>query len=487
MIKKQFLKTIEENNLISEGDHIIIGFSGGPDSYALLMLLLDIAKDKKLTIYTAHLNHQFRAEQADKDEEVVAKISRDLGLKHFSKKVDCIDLAKKLNISSEDAGRRARYEFFREVEKEIKKEIEKEAKENSIKVAIGQNANDQVETMIFRFMRGSSIDGLGGIKYESINEYGSKVIRPILDILRRDIENFCYEKNLKPLMDKTNDKEVYTRNKIRLNLIPHIEKELNVNIQNSILSLNRLVNRDVKFIWNEVDKAYNESIIDKTESRISLDLNQLKKYEYSIWSRLIVKCLRELGSDKDIRSSHIEAVGSLFDTEEGSKIVQLPNESLVSVGYGLVNVIKEKEAKDYNVHIEIKELSQLSDLNFSRNMSPKEDEDKVVARLCFDLDKFMVQHSLQEDDIKIDLNKKIILRKRREGDFLRLKEDLGRKKLKKIFIDNKVLKADRDKINLIAYGSEILWIDLYRTKKVKSGKYIVDDHSKRLIYIEITK
>ncbi len=468
MIKKIFLDTNIRNNLISEEDHIIVGFSGGPDSLTLLHLLNSIKDEKSLNIYTAHLNHSFRGEEADGDEKLAKVLSDDLGVKYFSKKVDCSALAKELGISSEDAGRRARYSFFSEIAESLK---EKGVDADKIKIAIGQNKNDQAETVLFRLIRGSGTDGLGGIEYISTNSFGNTVIRPILDIWRKDIEKYCSDNNLAPLMDKTNEKSIYTRNKLRLDLIPAIEKDFNRSFQSSLVKLSRLAREDRDFIWKHADIAYEKAVISKTSERIKLDQSYIKKLDKAVWSRVLMKSFKSLSIDENISTAHIDSIGKLLNNEEGIKIVPLSEGWQCRIGYGSIEICRPLEASRLTLSSSVLDISQLDDkIGIAKGISA-----------CFDADKLCSDLKLSIEDVQGRLN----LRTRESGDFIRMKDNLGRKKIKNLFIDMKIPKSDRDGIMMVALGSEVLWILPSNYQGRTTGKYAVDEGTSRVVYLEI--
>jgi tRNA(Ile)-lysidine synthase len=217
------LKTIKENNMFDKGDRVIVAVSGGPDSITLLHILYKLREELSISIFVAHINHCLRGEESDKDEEYVKKFCENLNIEFSSKRVNIDEIAKVKNISSESAGREARYEFFKELRKKF----------SAQKVAIAHNANDQAETILMRIMRGTGTEGLIGIK--PVRD--AVFVRPLINSTRNQIEEYCLKNNLSPRIDKTNLEAIYARNKVRLQLIPYIQHNFNKDIINV---LNRL-------------------------------------------------------------------------------------------------------------------------------------------------------------------------------------------------------------------------------------------------------
>jgi len=183
MLKDEVLKTIKKYNLIENGDKIVVGVSGGPDSICLLHVLYSLKGELGIEIYVAHINHMIR-EVADSETEYVKEFCKNLKIECFTKKVDIINLAKEEKKGTEETGRKVRYEFFNEV-------LEKTG---SNKIATAHNSNDKIETIILNILRGSGLSGLKGIEPNRDNKY----IRPLIETEREKIEKYCKEKNLNP-------------------------------------------------------------------------------------------------------------------------------------------------------------------------------------------------------------------------------------------------------------------------------------------------
>mgnify|MGYP002185705227 CR=1 FL=1 len=223
-----------ENKLIQNGDRVLVALSGGPDSVCLLNILYELKKDFNIEIAAAHVNHMLRGEDSDKDEEYVIELCNKIGIPSYIKRVDINAYSAENKMSSEMAGRKVRYDFF--------EEVMKNGKYN--KIATAHNANDQAETIIFRLIRGSGLEGLGGIKAYRDN----KIIRPILCLDREEVEEYIRKENLNPRIDKTNFEKIYNRNKIRLDILPYIKEYFNEDI---IKTLNRtagLLQKDNEFL-----------------------------------------------------------------------------------------------------------------------------------------------------------------------------------------------------------------------------------------------
>ncbi|HEX9061512.1 MAG TPA: tRNA lysidine(34) synthetase TilS, partial [Clostridia bacterium] len=200
-LPERIKKTIADNSLIESGDSVLVGVSGGPDSVCLLHALSSLACDLGITLHAFHLNHMLRKEESNRDENYVRYFCIKFGIQLHVKQADILEASKKMGLSIEEAGREVRYEFLTEISNEI----------NAGKIAVAHNSNDQAETVIMRLIRGTGLDGLKGMDYKR-----GKIIRPLLDISRKEIEEYCDEFGLNPVTDSSNLSDVYMRNRIRL-------------------------------------------------------------------------------------------------------------------------------------------------------------------------------------------------------------------------------------------------------------------------------
>ena len=242
MLKEKVKQTIKKYNLINSGDNIVIGVSGGPDSICLLHILNELKNELGINIFVAHINHMIRAE-ADEETEYVKGMCKKMDVECYVQKVDVQKQATEQKLGTEEMGRNVRYSFFEEVAK----------KTNSNKIATAHNSNDKVETVLMNILRGSGLSGLKGI--EAIRD--GKFIRPLIEIEREDIEKYCEENKLNPKYDKSNNENIYRRNKIRNEVIPYIKKEFNENIVKTINRLSEVATEESEYLEKLTEQEFN--------------------------------------------------------------------------------------------------------------------------------------------------------------------------------------------------------------------------------------
>ncbi len=325
MLKEEVLKTIKDNNLINEGDKIVIGVSGGPDSICLLHLLNNLTNTLKITIYVAHINHSIR-EVADMETKYVQDFCKKIGVECFVKKEDILSLAKKQKKGTEEVGRQVRYSFFDEI-------LEKT---NSNKIATAHNSNDRAETVILNILRGSGISGLKGI--EAIRD--QKYIRPLINTDRESIEKYCEENNLEPKIDETNKENIYTRNKVRNVVIPYIKKEFNQNIIKTINRLSIVATEENDYLMKITKQEY-ANISNIENGIITLDLKRFNNLELVIKRRLILYTINEaIHTTNGIEKVNLDDIVKLCSNNIGNKYLTPIKEIKIYVKKGKVYFIK---------------------------------------------------------------------------------------------------------------------------------------------------
>lgn len=427
-VKETIVKTINTHNLIEKGDHVVIGLSGGPDSVCLFSALYELADELGITMEAVHVNHKFRPGAAEEDAEFVQKFCEGFGIECSQYVFDCIAMAKEQGKTVEEVGRDVRYLAFDEVA---------EKASGPVKIAVAQNADDQCETMLFRLIRGTGPDGLASIAYSRKSDKGIDIVRPLLDVKKKDILEYCEEKNLSPRIDYTNSNTLYTRNRIRLELIPYIEENFNPAFSDSLVRLSRLLNDDKEYMWQQT-----HSELEKMRKDGGVDCSKLTEQPVSIKSRIVMELAKEAGLYEDVTMTHIDAALYIAEKNETSLKADFPSGYEAVVQYGVLRIRKKGEAS----------LS----------------EGKLM-KASFDKQALIDQFGTAE----------ITVRTRKPGDYIRLAS--GRKKLKELFIDMKIPQEKRDHISLACIGSEVLWAAGVRY----SSEYKVKEDTRDVVDVEI--
>ena len=379
---KTVQNTIKEHKLIKAGDYVLLGFSGGPDSLALFHALLELRGRMGFDLIAVHINHGIRGVAAEEDASWVVRYSREHGVSCIGAEANVPGYAKRRHMTEEEAGRSVRREVFaylayglatgKNIGKHPAKDLLKDKEppkipvpKGGVKIALAHNMDDQAETVLMRILRGTGVHGLSGIQYQSrlddallrvaagINdeelrnrakELDISIIRPLLDVPRKDIEAYCTENQLQPRIDHTNSETDYTRNKIRLELIPSIEKDFNPNIKEALVRLAANASEDDEALSGLAsksllqaeklltarmprpeDKVFPESLTPKPLlSSIELDAAMLRKLEPAVFKRVIVSEFARLGLEEGISAVHLNALYGAVRKNVGGKVIEFP-------------------------------------------------------------------------------------------------------------------------------------------------------------------
>ena len=278
----------------------------------LLSLLLKLKKEFDIKIYVAHVNHMIR-ENANIDEIYVKEFCEKNGLEIYIKHIDILKEAKKSKKGIEETGRSARYKFFDEI-------LEKT---NSNKIAIAHNLNDKAETILMNLIRGTGTSGLKGIEPRR-----GKYIRPLIEISREKIEQYCEEMKINPRHDESNDDNTYTRNKIRNIVIPYLKENFNPNIVTNLNRLSEIIKEEEEFFEKQALRFFEEIAITNTENIIEYNVRKFNNLDKVIQKRLILEAIKMIkGSTQGIEKINLDDIIKLCNNNIGNKYL-LPTKGL---------------------------------------------------------------------------------------------------------------------------------------------------------------
>lgn len=457
MIKK-IGEYIKKYNMTKDVDTIIIGVSGGADSMCLLDVLNTLCGEK-IAIKVIHINHGLRA-AATFEAQYVKEYCDSISVEALVKNVDVISLAKEKGLSTEEAARILRYEAFEEYA----------AKYPNAKIAVAHNMNDQSETVLFNLFRGSSVSGICGIRPVRDN-----IIRPLLCVSREEIEEYLKERNIKYCTDESNLTDDYTRNRLRHNVIPYIEENINTAAVSNMFSLSENILELKEYLDDMTLLAYKECC--REDDGIIIDEKKLSLFHAYIKKSVIYKAFGILsGSLKDVEKKHIVAIKELFSLQCG-KSINLPYGITALKTYEGVKLLKKSDS-DQKKEEQIYELPVNGSIKFgdytinTRIISVKE-ADKS------DIPKEKYTKWFDYDRIKGMLK----VRTRQSGDYIITDKSGGRKSVKKYFTDEKVPADLRDQIPLICNGDEVIYIAGMRD----SSGYFISETTENILEISVSK
>ncbi len=439
---REILKVNKKYNLIENNDNIVVGFSGGPDSVFLVEMLKKLQDFINFKIYLVHINHLLRGEDADSDERFSFEYAKKNNLEIFIKRIPVKEIAKEIGKTLEEVGREERYKFFSEIYEKV----------GANKIATAHNKDDQIETFLFRLIRGASLQGLEGIKIKNNN-----IIRPISEIYKKDILEYLNKNEIQYKIDKTNFENEFTRNSIRLDLIPFIEERYNIKFKDKIFSLIEEIRE------NNQNNSLNLSDFIDLENRIILQ-------KIKILSNFDRKNLLSLFLNQkniEVNRNKIDEISSLIKSN-GTKKIDLNKTYRIVKDYSHLYI--EEKIEDYSINNSVIQLKIPSEQIF--------DNFKITVNIVENLDIPKEKNQYLLDALYDDI---IEVRYRKDGDKISLDEKHS-KKIKEIFINQKVPKDTRDRLPIFLYNNKIFWI--YNVKKAYIPK--INKNESKLIKVLIT-
>lgn len=451
---------IKQNDMIHSGDRIVVGLSGGADSVCLLLSLCELSNNLGITrndIIAVHINHMLRGVEADSDEDFSAKLCEKLGIEFCLYRENVALYAEKHHCTTEEAGRECRYRCFRETAE----------KNKCNKIAVAHNRNDMAETVIFNLIRGSGLNGMGGIP-----AVRDEIIRPLLSTTRDSIEEYLSVCGQEYCTDRTNLGTDYDRNIIRHNILPVFE-QINTSALDHICQTAEEAAESYSYIHSKAVERYFGSMEKDNCRTVELNIDELCKIEQILQEHIIHEALADVaGRRKDLTRRHISSVVSLIYRNTG-KTVMLPYGICARRSYNRL-IISNEEKNMENYYIEINEDGVYEIPSWGRLQIEKQD-----YREAMEIPKKTYTKIFDYGKIK----DRLCIRTPQEGDYIIIDNAGKHKKLSRVFIDNKIDRDLRESWPVLASGHEILWAVGLRYNL----SYGVNDDTKHILYVKCTR
>ncbi len=474
---KNVAEYMKKHHMLENGDTVIAGISGGADSVCLLSVLSKLRETMNLTVIAAHVNHLFR-ETAKRDEEYVRNLCKDMDIPCYVRSMDVENLAKEQGISFEEAGRKVRYSFFEELKEEL----------DADKIAVAHNKGDCAETVLFNLFRGSSLKGLGGIR-----PVNGILIRPLLNVTRKEIEEYLIENKIIWQTDETNASTEYARNYIRHEILPLAEKMYEGAGERIAATASDLREAE-DYLEYKTQEAYVKHC-NLQDGGIFISDKIVSEEHTTIISRILHRALTIIGGTaKDLGKVHVKELERLFELQSG-RMISLP-----------AGVVAYRIAEGIFVRREINSFDGSN--SFSANVGQtalgtgvsvallSKDDLESGEEILFELEtvgevraKLLLNYELKNIPQKTytkwfdydKITKCPVFRKRAEGDFLAINDNGGHKKLKEYFIQEKIPVYKRNEMWILADDKHIMWIPGYRI----SSFYKVTEETRRVLEITV--
>lgn len=454
-------KTLYKYSMIHQNDHVLVGLSGGPDSVCLVAILNKLKSGLNIKLSAAYIDHALRPNETPYELDFCKEFCSSLGIPFFTRVINVDSYAKEKRLNKQEAARYLRYNALEEI-----------AHENAAsKIAVGHNADDQAETVLMRLFRGAGSLGLSGIPPVRKN-----IIRPLIEIERKEIEQFLEDEGIGFIVDSSNLKNIYLRNKIRHFMIPAIQS-INKDIIKTLLRTADVFRDEERYFEILVTKTLMKLITRKTDRAIELFLIPLEGMDTVMIRRVLRRAIDETRGLGGINFVHIEDMIDLIKSGKSGDRIYLPDGVRAIKGYSTFIITSEQPVRlsTYVIggpgELVLKEssmviISSISDVSefHSLNSRPLYGDGKTTA-------------IIDSDKVHFPLT----IRSRLQGDYFYPLGFGKKKKIQDYFVDEKIPRDERDAIPILTSGNSIVWIVGYRMDE----RYKVDKDTKRILKLDV--
>jgi len=474
---KKVKETINKYSMLTQGDHLLIGLSGGADSVCLSIILSKLREDFNLTLSAVYIDHGLRPEETEEEKLFCKALCDGLGIGFYIKTIDVRGYAKEKKLNLQEAGRELRYQVYEELCKEI----------NATKIAPGHNADDQAETFLMRLLRGSGPTGLSGIppvRRQEIRSQKSEVrsltiIRPLIEIERKEIEKFLSSNALHLthyasrsfMIDSSNLKTDYLRNWIRQKIIPELKGQ-NPLLIKDICRITDILREEDTYLELTVTKTLMKLISRKADDMIELFLLPLETMEKVLLRRVLRRAIDAVKGLKGIDFTHIEDIIVLIKSGKSGDRLYLPKGIKAIRGYSTLLLTSKPPLRLLSRiltipgEVSLEEIGMVLKAEISEEIGDKSYNGKSLA--IFDFDR---------------LSLPVEIRSRKSGDSFYPSGFGKRKKLQDFFVDLKIPRDERDAIPILTSGGNIIWVVGYRTDE----RLKVKGDTKRFLIVKVSE
>jgi tRNA(Ile)-lysidine synthase len=446
---------VKKYSMLSGGEKILTALSGGPDSVCLLYVLYNMKDKFALDLHAIYIDHGLRPGETDMETAFCQNMCEKLSIPFVTRSVDVKTHARGQKMNVQEAARQLRYKVFDEVSHEI----------GAGKIALGHTADDQAETLLMRLFRGSGPTGLSGIPPVRKN-----IIRPLIEIERKEIEKFLDDRKIDFIIDSSNKKKDYLRNKIRLSLIPML-REFNPDIIRTLSKTASIFRDEEKYFEILATKTLMKLISRKTDSHVELFLIPFESMETVLIRRVLRRIIDETKGLRGISFVHIEDIIGLIKRGKPGDRIYLPKGIRVIKEYSILQLTSEPPAILNTYNLTIPGETVLKEAGVLINASIAEARDASASghlaySALFDADKLTLP---------------LTARPRENGDFFFPSGFGKRKKIQDFFVDEKVARDERGKIPIITSGEDIIWVLGYRS----DDRFKVTEETKKILKLEV--
>ncbi|MBC8015644.1 MAG: tRNA lysidine(34) synthetase TilS [Sporomusaceae bacterium] len=446
---------IERHKMLASSDKILVACSGGPDSLALLHIFDTIRLEYNISVFAAHVDHMFRGLESAQEAEFVVNFCKERNIICYHTAIDVPKFILETKLSTQEAARAVRYQYLRSIAEEL----------GGAKIATGHHRDDQAETVLIHILRGAGSAGIRGI--QPVN---GGIIRPLLSVSRTEIAEYCAAHHLEPRFDSSNLKTNYLRNRIRITLLPELEKQYNAAIKDALCRTAVIVGDEHDFIQMTAQNMWPQVTVDQ-DDKLFIDTKKMQPIHIAVKREIFrIAIEKKRGCLTGVSFDHVESLLELLANGRVGSIIDLPGglvsrKSYDGIQLGLESAAPLPKAGFLGQVLTVPGSTHIAELGIIITTEVTDELDSSGGAV-FDW---------------LALSQPLFLRTRAPGDRFQPLGFHGSKKLKDFFIDAKVPREVRDHTPIICDRQGIIWVGGYRQSEI--GK--LTDKTKRFLKILI--
>jgi tRNA(Ile)-lysidine synthase len=444
MLTSKVKQTVERFCMLKPGDRVVVAVSGGPDSVCLLSVLQALAKDLNLVLHVAHLDHLFRGKESADEALFVAGLAEKLGIPATIGKIDVPAFCRERGLSSQEGARTARYDFFSRVVEATR----------ASRIATGHTADDQAETFLMRLLRGAGVSGLSGIPPVREN-----IIRPLIEVTRQEVLEHIKEAGLAFVTDPSNSKPAYTRNKIRLDVLP-VLKQFNPRLIETLASEAALL-RDEDEAMEACLARLVPGIISREKDFVVFKREEFNALPQAFRRRLFKRAVDLAGAESSgLSSVQIDEALAFMAGAGVGRAMRLPHGLTVEREYGKFIISLQAASLAFSHTLALPGTTRIPEIGIEVETTVRETRDDGRERRDERAENYLWHAEFDYAKIMLPL----MIRSRLRGDRFCPTGMGGRsKKLQDYFVDEKLPRRKRDAVPLLVSGDDVLWVAGLRT------------------------
>jgi tRNA(Ile)-lysidine synthase len=458
MLLKKVEETVIKYGMLKAGETVLVAVSGGPDSLCLLSVLQAFAKEVRLSLHVAHLDHRFRGRESADEALFVAKTAKILGIEATIEQFDVPAFCRERGLSAQAGAREVRYGFLNRVAEKI----------GASRIALGHTASDQAETLVMRLIRGAGLRGLSAIPPVREN-----IIRPLIEVTRAEVQEYLHAQGIEFVTDPSNAKPLYTRNRVRLAIMP-VLRTFNPKIVETLASEAAILRDENEAIEAYLNKV-SPDVLSCEKKGVRLKRDKFNALPTALKRRMLREAVSKVHSGQtELSFDQVEDAIRFLSSAQTGRALNLPSGLIIEREYNAFFLFPATGEHEFCAVLSVPGVTVIPEVSLEAEARLLE------GRAEADDENYSWQAEFDYDKISLPLE----IRTRRSGDRFCPSGMGGKsKKLQDYFVDQKVPRRERDIVPILASKEDVIWVIGMRTDE----RFLPKAETKRVLVVSVRK